>query len=84
MPPSSTTLSAPIRPILQTFDRTPGGYRFRFTYREKILILDTDHDGREFAVHLEWPPEDGWPSAFVREAALEQVRRILLTRRVPR
>ena len=83
MPPSTRTLTRTARPILRTFDRTECGYRFRFDYGPRTLILDADPDGRPLDAHLEYPLDLTVPP-IAREVAVEQVRRVLLTRRVPR
>ena len=83
MPPLTSRPTTTARPILRTFDRTECGYRFRFDFGPRVLILDADPDGRPLDCHLEYPLDLTVPP-LAREAAIEQVRRVLLTRRVPR
>ena len=83
MPPSTRTLNRTARPILRTFDRTENGYRFRFEYGSRTLILDADQEGRPLDCHLEYPLDLTVPP-IAREVAVEQVRRVMLSRRAHR
>lgn len=78
---ASRSLATTDRPILRTLDRTGNGYRFRFDYGSRTLILDADLDGRPLDVHLEYPLDLSVPP-IAREVAVEQVRRVMLSRRV--